>query len=156
MGFLTVFSMGLTSYIVIINHYETRAIKCLALNIYHEARGESVKGQTAVATVTMNRVHSKKYPNDVCRVVFQKNWSRKYKRLVSHFSWTNFDDINSIIPKEDKAWYVALGISENVYKHNTKSNLSKDVLHYHATYVKPKWAKNKKVIAKIGHHVFYQ
>lgn len=29
-------------------------------------------------------------------------------------------------------------------------------LFFHATYVKPSWAKNKKRVAHIGRHVFYQ
>ena len=33
------------------------ALLCLALNIYHEARGEPLKGQIAVASVTMNRAN---------------------------------------------------------------------------------------------------
>ena len=31
--------------------------ECLALNIYHEARGEPIVGQEAVAYVTINRMH---------------------------------------------------------------------------------------------------
>ena len=54
---------------------------CLATNIYHEARGESIKGKSAVAHVTMNRVTSNRYPNTVCEVVYQAemriNWKGK-------------------------------------------------------------------------------
>ena len=31
-------------------------VACLAINIYHEARGESSEGKIAVAFVTLNRV----------------------------------------------------------------------------------------------------
>jgi len=55
-----------------------KEIKCLADNIYFEARNESVKGQVAVASVTKNRVKSKHYPNTICKVV----WEHR------QFSWT--------------------------------------------------------------------
>ena len=48
------------------------ALMCLALNIYFEARNESIAGQIAVAEVTLNRVASKNYPNNVCGVIYQK------------------------------------------------------------------------------------
>ena len=31
-----------------------------------------------------------------------------------------------------------------------------DATHYHANYVKPKWAKNMTVVAKIDNHIFYK
>ena len=52
---------------------------CLALNIYHEARGERVEGQIAVAHVTMNRVNHEKWPSTICEVVYQPK----------QFSWTH-------------------------------------------------------------------
>ena len=45
--------------------------ECLANAIYFEARGETVKGQYAVAEVILNRVASKSYPDSVCEVVSQ-------------------------------------------------------------------------------------
>ena len=36
---------------------------CLTQAIYHEARGESEKGQWAVANVIINRAMSKKFPS---------------------------------------------------------------------------------------------
>lgn len=38
-----------------------------------EARGESYKGQVAVAAVILNRVESNEFPNTISNVVFQKN-----------------------------------------------------------------------------------
>jgi spore germination cell wall hydrolase CwlJ-like protein len=48
-----------------------KALRCLALNIYHEARSEPRAGQIAVASVTLNRVKSKRFPGTVCDVVMQ-------------------------------------------------------------------------------------
>ena len=49
----------------------TTSIVCLATNIYFEARGEDRIGQYAVAEVTLNRVASPDYPDDVYGVVKQ-------------------------------------------------------------------------------------
>lgn len=48
------------------------SLVCLATNVYHEARSESLTGQAAVAHVTLNRVRSAAYPDTVCAVVTQK------------------------------------------------------------------------------------
>ncbi|HIE75488.1 MAG TPA: cell wall hydrolase, partial [Gammaproteobacteria bacterium] len=58
--------------------YVSLEVGCLALNIYHEARGESHDGQVAVAAVTLNRMQSASYPDTVCGVVWQPH----------QFSWT--------------------------------------------------------------------
>ena len=43
--------------------------QCLTEALYFEARGESLKGQFAVAEVILNRVDSGLYPRTVCGVV---------------------------------------------------------------------------------------
>ena len=42
------------------------AVMCLALNLYFEARSESIAGQLMVGFSTMNRVADTRYPNTVC------------------------------------------------------------------------------------------
>jgi spore germination cell wall hydrolase CwlJ-like protein len=44
---------------------------CMAVAVYHEARGETLEGQLAVARVIMNRAASGKYPTTWCGVVKQ-------------------------------------------------------------------------------------
>lgn len=46
-----------------------RDVRCVAMAIYHEARGESLKGQKAVADVVMNRTRSGKWGRNPCAVV---------------------------------------------------------------------------------------
>ena len=62
-------------------------IDCLARNIYHEARGESLQGQIAVAAVTVNRVLTKGYPSSICQVVYQPYQFSWVKELLKskHF-----------------------------------------------------------------------
>ena len=156
LGFVIVSTMSFTTYHLARSHYEMRELQCLALNVYHEARGESRTGQYAVATVTMNRVQSDRYPDDVCRVVYQRAWSKKLQRYISAFSWTDFQDNNNAIPKESKAWQKAFLIAKNVYLENKRLDKAGDALFYHADYVNPRWASHKTKIAKIGRHIFYR
>ncbi len=143
--------LGLFIYRTIINQQEAQEIHCLALNVYHEARGEPEKGKYAVASVTLNRVASKHYPNTVCGVVFQKRWDYLRKRYVSAFSWTELD---ARLSTDSKAWQKAADIAEDAYRHPDTQNL-KNALFYHAQHIRPSWARKKMSVAKIGRHIFY-
>lgn len=56
---------------------------CLALNIYHEARGEvteySYENWLVVAMITRNRIDNPYYPNKWCKVIYQP----------SQYEWTS-------------------------------------------------------------------
>ena len=75
---------------------------CIAVAVYHEARGESLEGQMAVAKVIMNRASSGKYPTSWCGVVKQP-WQ---------FSFVN--PRSGYMPSVDQhsaAWRKALGVT---------------------------------------------
>ena len=143
--------VGATAHYSIDNQREKRALYCLAINIYHEARGEPKAGQYAVAEVTLNRVKSKRYPNTVCEVVHQKRWDKIRKRYVSAFSWTELDYAINV---KSKQWREAMKIARQAYHGKAEPKVS-GALFYHANYVKPSWARKKKVKARIGKHIFY-
>ena len=116
---------------------------CLALNIYHEGRGENTKGQSAIAAVTMNRVQSKHFPDTVCEVV----WQRK------QFSWTNIASRHhSVI--DQSAWKKALMIAKLFLDGAQMADVGQ-ATHYHASYVRPYWIASKQLIGKVGNHYFY-
>jgi hypothetical protein len=146
-GAVFALSTTATLYKVFKDKYEMREIRCLAMNVYHEARGEPGKGKYAVAQVTMNRVKSPKYPNDVCRVVHQ------HIRENGQFSWTT--DKISDIPQDSKAWLDAIRVAREVYRQEKTVDIG-HALYYHADYVKPRWASHKAEVAKIGRHIFYK
>ncbi len=131
---------------------DNRQLTCLALNIYHEARGEPTAGQYAVAEVTMNRVASPRYPGSICEVVYQQNWDRLRGRYVGAFSWTEFDVKPAIKKKE---WLRAVNIAEDVYHQRQQPKLD-GALFYHARSIKPSWARKKTPVARIGRHIFYR
>lgn len=126
-----------------------RAEQCLALNIYHEARSESVAGQNAVAAVTLNRVASKSFPNSVCKVVKQGG----KRRNKCQFSW--WCDNKSDKPQEQGAWERALELSRKALKGKIPDPTN-GALFYHAKYVKPRWSRTFKRTSRIGQHVFYK
>jgi len=121
--------------------FHARSLECLALNVYYEARGESMAGQYAVAEVTMNRKAAIGYPKTVCEVVYQKG----------AFSWT----AEKVYQPGGPEWQRALKVAEEVY-YQRRSGRLPGVLHYHATYVRPEWAKQYQRVARIGRHVFYR
>lgn len=118
--------------------------RCMAMNIYHESRGEVLEGQIAVAHVTANRVNHKQWPNTICEVVYQDK----------QFSWTHL--IKDQTPKNNKLWNQALVIARDVMIGNTVDPTNGSVF-YHANYVNPSWAKQSSLdVSKvIGVHIFY-
>lgn len=121
---------------------ENRNLTCLARNVYFEARGEPAAGQYAVAEVTMNRKASRLFPRTVCGVVYEK----------SAFSWT---DIGTLPEPGGEEWEHAQKVAEAVYYRRYTPVLN-GALYYHATYISPEWAKEKRRVARIGGHIFYR
>lgn len=136
----------------LVRQAEAREIECLARNVYFEARGEPAAGQYAVAEVTMNRKAASRYPEALCEVVYQKNWDVLRRRYVGAFSWTEF----KVLPEpRGEHWVRAQKVAEEVYSGRHVPNL-KGAMYFHATYIRPAWAKQKKPVARIGRHMFYR
>ena len=121
---------------------------CLALNVYHEARSESIIGQYAVAMVTMNRVASSRYPDDVCSVVQQG-----YGNSTCQFSW--YCDGKSDKPRDMVAWGRAQQVAEDVLVGRV-TDITGGSTHYHAEYVRPYWADKITYVGQHGRHIFYK
>ncbi|MDA5093515.1 cell wall hydrolase [Aliiroseovarius sp. KMU-50] len=126
-----------------------KAWQCLTEALYFEARGESLKGQFAVAEVILNRVDHARFPNTVCGVVNQGT-GKKYQ---CQFTYTC--DGHPEVVHEPRAW-------ENVSKvaaamlNGAKRELTRGSTHYHTTAVHPSWAKRFEHTTKIGVHRFYK
>ena len=133
------------------------AIVCLALNVYHEAKNQSLSGQIAVAEVVMNRVDDPRYPNNVCDVVKQGltyKWNPGFPiRNKCQFSW--YCDGKSDAAKQVDAWEESLSVAKGVY-HGYLNAYLEGATHYHAYYVNPSWAETKTYITRIDDHIFYR
>jgi N-acetylmuramoyl-L-alanine amidase len=127
----------------IVGKIKPSEIECLAKNVYHEARGESLKGQIAVAAVTKNRWEASGFPNSICKVVYQPYQFSWVKQLKSH------------LPKNKEAYEQAKWIAFNTLA-GTFKDPTQGAMYYHANQVKPYWIKKVKLTTKIGNHSFYK
>lgn len=134
------------------------ALLCLALNVYHESRGEGVAGQVAVAHVTMNRVKNKRYPNTVCGVVTQRkqfSWTNTMLRpVVVKGKLVGYQLKPAFHPKDDKAWQRAVRVAKTVMS-GKSVDITNGALFYHERKISPKWREPKMLAAQVGNHVFY-
>jgi hypothetical protein len=120
--------------------------ECIAIAVYHEARGEPLDGQLAVAEVIMNRAASGRYPTSWCDVVKQP-WQ---------FSFVN--PRTGRVPavnRDSSSWAYAQAITR-IAVGNHADALPGDVLWYHADYVAPSWGRRLAKVEKIGAHIFYR
>ncbi|MBN9669188.1 cell wall hydrolase [Roseibium aggregatum] len=124
--------------------------RCLAEAIYFEARGESEEGQEAVAQVVLNRVKNPSYPNTICGVVYQN----RHKRNRCQFSFA-CDGIKDRI-SSPAAWKTAQRLAREIVDGKHYSKMVDASTHYHATYVKPRWAKSMAKRGQVGLHIFYK
>ena len=111
---------------------------CLALNIYHEARGEPVPGQIAVALVTLHR--AKRRPDKICQVVYKPH----------QFSWTLY---KSLPIREHDAWHRSIALAKVAWKF---TDFTGGATHFHNDAVSPRWANELTYLGKIGNHHFYR
>lgn len=128
-----------------------RQLKCLALNIYHEAGVEHFEGKVAVAQVTLNRAASGQFPADICQVVYQKNTF--LSKTVCQFSWHCLQP-SKLAPTNTKSYEESYIVAKRVLLENFRLDMLENALFYHADYVNPGW--NYKRIGKIGKHIFYE
>lgn len=129
----------------------SKDLECLAKNIYWESKHEPFEGKVAVAQVTLNRVADKRWPDNVCGVVYERN--KFYSRVVCQFSWVC--EPGKITKKTDPELYQeSLRVAKKVYLENFRLPSLHDAYFYHADYVNPRWGKPK--IIKIGRHIFYR
>lgn len=123
--------------------------RCLAEALYFEARGESLKGQFAVAEVILNRVDSALYPDSVCGVINQGTG----KRYQCQFTYTC--DGQAEVIHEKRAWS-QVGKVARAMLNGAPRALTKGATHYHTKAVNPRWARVYPRTATIGVHHFYR
>ena len=128
-----------------------KQLDCLAKNIYYEAGGEPFEGKVAVAQVTINRAESGQFPNDICKVVYQKNIV--YEKVLCQFSWY-CENASAMKPKNAAMFKESEMVARQVLLENFRLPSLKHALYFHATHINPKW--NREKVAQIGGHVFYK
>ena len=157
--------------------------QCLARNIYYEAATESEEGKAAVGIVTINRVKEGRYGgNTICavvnaRTVFVK--TREVKEEIVHrgyfgapekstqtrvvvtsvpvcqFSW-----VCAFVRRPqvaDERWEESQRIAHELLAGGLDQYVAKyqNAVYFHATGIRPVWAKTKQYVNRIGGHIFY-
>ena len=157
-------------------------VRCLAENIYFEARAESFSGKAAVANVTRNRVLDKRWPSTFCEVVMEGPvreswktrgkdvpdservyWPRKHRCQFSWYCdgqkdviWANYKN-GQEIKGNARAWRESVQIAIYILEVGTmsiKDNSGGAVYYYAHNLVYPHWADSKKFIGVLGNHTF--
>ena len=121
-----------------------RELRCLAIAVYFESRGEPLAGQLAVARVIINRSASPLFPDDYCSVVTQR----------SQFSFVRGGRMPAANERSD-AWARATRIARIAHQDLWPSDAG-GALYFHADRVHPSWAGRKVALATIDSHIFYR
>lgn len=119
-------------------------LHCLATAVYHEARGEPLSGQLAVAQVIINRSEDRRFPSSYCGVVRQPSQFSFVKRGRMPGARTG-----------STAWHNAQAVARIAHRGLWDSEVG-DALYFHAKYVKPSWSHRKVTTATIDTHIFYR
>jgi spore germination cell wall hydrolase CwlJ-like protein len=83
---------------------DPRAVQALALNMYHEAKGEGRTGMLAVGWVVLNRMADQSFPNSVEEIVYQG----------CQFSWVCSGQ--PVQPADRGAWRLAQQLARQLLK----------------------------------------
>ena len=158
-------------------------LDCLARNIYYEAGGESIEGKVAVGIVTINRSNSGRFPSTICGVVNQRKvykvprqvtkvrtvtegnvFKKTYQveetvtvwvtQAICQFSW----QCESVRPvKKDWRWEESLDVANGLLTGSYQEFRVKytDAMYFHERRIRPLWAHQKRLVEKIGGHIFY-
>lgn len=122
-----------------------RQLDCLADSIFFEANNQNAEGKIAIAQVIINRKNSGKYPNDICKVVYQD----------SQFSFVK-DKPKSLVAKNPAQYNEAKEVAKKVLLEGFRLPSLKTAMFYYSDSIsEPYWAKDKVKLIKIGNHTFY-
>jgi N-acetylmuramoyl-L-alanine amidase len=122
---------------------ERNEMLCLALNIYHEARGEKSRGQWAVGFVTLNRVKRAIWGSSVCAVVWAK----------SQFSWT-VRATRTLVPRDVNAWSEAQRKAFMLISGQNADDPTDGGTHFYLASIHTSWTRMLVDKIRIGAHMF--
>ena len=124
-------------------------VLCLALNGYHEARGQPAKAELMVNQVVLNRLEDERFPRTVCAVVKQQAGPSKCQ-----FSWVC--DRNSDEPRDPEAFTRSIDLASALLNlRDTLPDLTAGALYFHRKDKRPRWSRTMRPTAVGGDHVFY-
>ncbi len=127
-----------------------RDLDCLTQAVYYEARGESPRGQAAVAQVVLNRVRHPSFPKTICAVVFQ---GAGLGKADCQFSFVCDGSMRQ--RRDEDAWGRAQHVAARALSGAVVAEIG-NATHFHATRLGPQWGDGLIQVATVGLHVFYK
>ncbi len=124
-------------------------LACLTEALYHEARGEGLRGMRAVAEVVLNRVEAPRFPGSICAVV------RQGARRAGACQFSYACDGSLDRAEDPRAMARAERIAREMAAGAPRA-LTDGATHFHTTAVNPAWASAYEMTAQIGVHRFYR
>lgn len=121
---------------------DRREFLCLSLALYHEARGETVKGLQAVGSVIQNRRTTGRYPKSICGVVWQDR----------QFTWTRYP-VGALIPREKSSWQKVQRIALEVINGEVVDPTN-GATHFHDRSGRPSWSRKAVRTWREGNLIF--
>lgn len=130
------------------DRFDPETLTCLAVNVYHEARSETLAGQAAVAHVTLNRVRSAAYPETVCGVVTQK------VGRSCQFGW--YCDGRPDEPANERQYRRAVGVAIDALSGKSKDPTFGATYFVSSRSKSPSWTRRLTETATIQGHRFFR
>lgn len=135
-------------------NFNENDLKISALTVWGEARGEFKKWGLAsfivIANTIMNRfLEPKRFGMSLAQVC---------QKPLQFSVWNKFDKnyaLLACVDEEDKLYKISKESCLAVFQKKWP-DLTGGANHYHADYVSPSWATNKKHTMQIGRHIFYK
>ncbi len=125
-----------------------RDLDCLTRAVYYEARGESAKGQAAVAQVVLNRVRHPAFPKTVCAGVFQGA-----AKADCQFSFVCDGSMHRA--RDAAAWDRARLVAARALSGVVMVDIGA-ATSFHASRLGQQWGDGLVRVTQVGLHVFYR
>lgn len=138
-----VFLVGATS------QYDEQAVRCMARNLYHEARSEDRENMIAVGWVVLNRVEHEDFPETVCEVIHEGGESPPCE-------WSWWCDGESDEPENSAAWVRAERAAQELLGDPPPDPTDGALWFHHVSIEPPGWTQHLRRTVRIGEHVFHR
>lgn len=115
---------------------------CMAQAVYHEARGEGLLGQIAVASVVLNRMRDPSRPSSACQVI----------RQPGQFPWAG----KRLAVTERDAFRRAAAVAALAMKGHLP-DVTAGAQYFHSTALgRQEWTRGLNRVGTHGQHVFFR
>jgi spore germination cell wall hydrolase CwlJ-like protein len=124
--------------------------RCLSEVLYFEARGETEQGQAGVAEVIFHRLASGRHGSTICAVVYEGAG-----QTFCQFTFACDGSLDR--PKAADTWRAAQVLAARIMTGQVQAPQALEgATHYHTTAIRPTWAPQMQLLARIGNHIFYR